>query len=268
MPSISRSLETIVAGRAAEAKSRDQWRHPIETLTFFGLQADHFVVELMPGDGMWYTDIIAPFVASQGQYGAVNFDYSMITGFLPDENDPRLEYFKSFEQIYPKMITDKFAMSEAPKAFDFADVPETVWGNVDLVLITRELHAYFLGGGAQEYLQQHLQKIRRMLKPDGVVGVVQHRAVEEAEGKDSNGAHGYLKQSDVIELFEAAGFVLEEISEINANPKDRPLLEDRPGGVPGLVWRLPPTYSFGDNNKALYESIGESDRMTLRFRNS
>ena len=268
MSNTSRSLETIVSGRDAEARSRDQWRNPVETLDFFGLQPDHFVVELMPGHGMWYTDIIAPFVAKQGRYGAVNFEYEMIMGIAPDKNDPRLAYFKQFEQIFPGMVSDKCAMNNVPLAFDFGSVPEAVWGNVNLVVITRELHAYFLGGGAQDYLQQHLQKIRRMLKSDGVVGVVQHRAVEEAEGNDSNGAHGYMKQSEVIKLFESAGFVLEGVSEINANPKDRPLIEERPGDVPGLVWRLPPTYSFGKGNKALYDAIGESDRMTLRFRNS
>lgn len=260
------SLEYFVRSRPDHSRVRDAWRNPAETLSFFGLEQQHFVVELMPGATMWYTDIIAPFVGGKGRYAALNFRREMINALLDGPDDPRGNYFDEFAKEFPQRVIAKHDMESSPLAFDFDSVPNDILGQVDMVIITRELHAYGYKPGVSGFLKDDLKLIFDLMKPGGVVGVEQHRAVEEATRADCSGPCGYLKQSDVIKDFESAGFLFEASSEINANPKDRPLTEQRTDGTAGLVWRLPPTSIYGDVDRTLFESIGESDRMTLRFR--
>ncbi len=260
------TLEAIIAARSEEARARDKWRHPRETLEFFGLQPDHFVVEMMPGDAMWYTDVIAPYVAERGRFGAIAYPTSMYLAFLTNPSEERVARIHSWRDRFPGELTAKVDLAQPPLAFEYGDIPQDVIGQVDMVLMLRELHNYNRVSEENTYLQDTLKDTFDMLKPGGVVGVVQHRAPEEAEGPDGDGSYGYMKQSQVIEVFQAAGFMLEESSEINANPNDNPETEARSEGVVGIVWRLPPTYYYGEKDRAIFEAVGETDRMTLRFR--
>jgi predicted methyltransferase len=147
-------------------------------------------------------------------------------------------------------------------AFQYGSLPEEMAGTADVVLVMRAMHHFMRLEKDGGYLTQALADMHKVLKPGGIVGVVQHRAPEESSDEWAIGNAGYVKQSAVIAAFEKAGFELVEASEINANPKDQPTEKD-------VVWRLPPTLATSEDNpelKAQMEAIGESDRMTLKFR--
>ncbi|MEM7570975.1 MAG: methyltransferase, partial [Pseudomonadota bacterium] len=147
-------------------------------------------------------------------------------------------------------------------AFAFANAPDDLAGTVDAVMMIRELHNIMVADPSGALARTVLSEVSALLRPGGVFAVIDHRAPETASAKWSDGANGYVKQSDVIALVEAAGFTLEASSEINANPKDQPTQQD-------AVWRLPPSLDVPEGNTALREAmiaIGESDRMTLKFR--
>lgn len=252
------ALEAIVAGRDEAGRARDTWRHPVDTLAFLGVEPSDFVIEVIPGSG-WYTDIIAPYVAEKGRYGAVFYEYEMYEAFVINPTEERFARIRAYPTAHPKKVAEKYALSEAPIAFYFGGTPEDIHGQVDSILVFRAMHNYFRVGGNTEFLERTLADFNAMLKPGGILGVVQHRAPEDSVGPASDGTFGYLKQSEVIKLFEDAGFVFEEATEINANPADN-------AGPNDFVWRLPPFLYFGDKEREKYEAIGESDRMTLRFR--
>jgi predicted methyltransferase len=150
------------------------------------------------------------------------------------------------------------------KGFTFKTVPQEAVGSVDMVLMIRALHNLNRFESKSGTRTQALAAVRGMLKPGGLVGVVQHRLPESAPEAGSDGSRGYIKQSAVIAMFEQAGFELVAKSEINANPKDQPGPED-------IVWRLPPSLNTSKEDPELREkmiAIGESDRMTLLFRKS
>ena len=262
-------LSDCVDARNEAAKARDVWRNPKETLAFFGIQPEFCVAEVMPGEGLWYTDVLTRYLADKGRYAAINFSMDIIGALLP-ENDPRLAYFNDFGTIFPSLIQQRLGVNlqQSPLIGDFsASFVEDAKGQLDAILFIRELHAYFLHPSFLPHLASNIAQSYDLLKAGGVVGVVQHRICEDApDDAVSIGAGGYLKQSFVISAFEQAGFVLEETSEINANPKDKPLEESLSEGVKPLVWRLPPSYRYKDRDKALFSAVGESDRMTLRFR--
>lgn len=246
----SRTMAGLLAGphRSAEEKHRDQFRHPEETLAFFGLQRDMVVVEVWPGGG-WYTNVIAPYLATGGGiYYAASFD--------PRSSQRAREAVQHFQ--------DKFQNNDAL----YGDVRLTTLagkvapdGRADMVLTFRNVHNWMQNETAQE----NFNKFFDALKPGGVLGVVEHRAAEDAGEK--NGATGYVKESSVYKFAEAAGFAFEEASPINANPLDT---KDHPFGV----WTLPPvgrsSAARGIDDptfdRATYDAIGESDRMTLKFR--
>lgn len=242
------ALATILASehRAPASRARDVHRHPAETLSFFGLQPDSTVVELGAGSG-WYTEILAPLLAARGELRAVTFDpdgdpTSMLTAY-----GKRFALFLSrspelYGSVQPVYITPPAPPSLGPAA------------SADLVLVVREMHNWHRGGALDAYLAS----VHEVLKDGGILGVVQHRAPEGAD-VDAFAEKGYLPQAWLVERVEAAGFELADSSEINANPKDTKDYE------PG-VWALPPTLRLGDVDRARYEAIGESDRMTLKFR--
>jgi predicted methyltransferase len=231
--------------RSEKNVARDLYRHPVETLSFFGLQPDMTVIEILPG-GLWYTEIIAPFVAEQGQYVAAWYDLD-----LPDQPAYRTRGYQTmldrFEQEADVFGAAKIAKFSPPTSVDLG-AP----GSADMVLTFRSTHGWLREGSAQAAYAAFF----RVLKPGGTLGVVQHRAGART---DSAKFTGYVPQETVIALAEEAGFVLEASSEINANPND-------PADYPGGVWTLPPTLREGDVERARYLAIGESDRMTLRFR--
>ena len=237
--------------RRAEDKARDIYRHPAQTLKFFGVEPQHSGVEYGPGGG-WYTRILAPYLASSGQYIAINADSS--TSSFPDR--AREARTKGWPESFPGAAA-KWTGVDAKKilAFESDELPDDMKGKVDRVLIFRSLHGKLNGNRADS----ELRALRDMLADDGMVGVVQHRAKKDASYAMSNGTKGYLKQASVVALFELNGFELVSQSENNANPKDMANYE-------GGVWTLPPVLGSGDADKAKYEAIGESDRMTLLFK--
>ncbi|MGQ4582093.1 class I SAM-dependent methyltransferase [Lysobacter sp. F60174L2] len=243
------ALQAAIAGdwRDPANVARDRYRHPAETLAFFGLQADQTVVEITPGGG-WYAEIFAPYLRDGGHYVAAVVD----PGALPEGSG------RDYQQRSRDRLEKKFAA--APAQFDAAEVvaydpAAPVFGpagSADLVMTFRNVHNWRESGQAQGMFDGFFA----VLKPGGTLGVVEHRAAADVAADDDS---GYVGQDQVIALAEAAGFVLEETSEINANPRDT---KDHPNGV----WTLPPGNNHDDADDAKYQAIGESDRMTLRFR--
>ena len=232
-------------------KARDVYRHPVQTLTFFGVKPEQTVVEYGPGGG-WYTRVLVPYLAESGKYVAINADSS--TTNFPDR--AREARSKGWPESFPDTAA-KWTGVDAKKilAFESDELPDEMKGKVDRILIFRSLHGMLNGNRADS----ELRPLREMLADDGMVGVVQRRAKADAPYAMSNGSKGYLKQASVVALFELNGFELVSESEINANPKDM-------ANYPGGVWTLPPVLASGDTDKDKYEAIGESDRMTLLFK--
>ncbi|MEH6702434.1 class I SAM-dependent methyltransferase [Parasphingorhabdus sp.] len=237
--------------RRADDKARDAYRHPAETLAFFGVKPGQTVVEYGPGGG-WYTRVLAPYHATSGQYIAINADSS--DSSFPDR--AREARTKGWPESFPATAA-KWTGVDAGKilAFESDELPDDMKGKVDRILIFRSLHGMLNGNRADS----ELRALRDMLAEDGMVGIVQHRAKDDASYAMSNGTKGYLKQASVVALFELNGFELVSESEINANPADT---SDYDRGV----WTLPPVLALGDADKAKYQAIGESDRMTLLFK--
>ncbi len=237
-------LEQAVASEQRTEKfvKRDQYRHPVETLNFFGFQPDMTVVELIPGGG-WYTEILALALKDSGTLYLANY---------PDTDEDNY-YSRSRKKLEKKVATNplykdieittyhpKYSNALAPK------------GTADLVLTFRNLHNFKVAGVEQMY-----QDAFSALKSGGVLGVVEHRLAKNLSWETSKGT-GYFPQDLTIKLAEKAGFKLAASSEINANPKDT-------GNHPKGVWTLPPAFKLGDTDKDKYKAIGESDRMTLKF---
>lgn len=244
-------LEAALAGehRTGEERARDQHRHPKETLLFFGVEPDMSVVEIYPGGG-WYTQVLAPYLKAGGGklYAA---------GFSPEG---------ASERVRAALADFRAQYVEQPETY--GDVEMTVLGGevapagaADAVVTFRNVHNWLSRGDAQDYFEDFYDA----LKPGGVLGVVEHRADGAELPRD--GSSGYVYTDDVIALAEGAGFEFEAASEINANPKDT---KDHPFGV----WTLPPARRSSEIrgqedpnfDRAPYDAIGESDRMTLKFR--
>lgn len=238
-------LDSALAGshRSPENRARDTYRHPKETLTFFGLQPNMTAVEVSPGGG-WYTEVLAPVLRDGGAYYAAHNNPAASEGAAKG-----VARFKEKLAAHPA-VYDKVKVSSFGKDHYDSLAPA---GSADMVLTFRNIHNWM----AQDFAPQAFQAFFKALKPGGVLGVVEHRLPENAT-QDPKAGSGYVKQSEVIRMAEAAGFKLVAKSEINANPKDT---ADHPKGV----WTLPPNYSLGEQDKAKYAAIGESDRMTLRF---
>lgn len=236
--------------RSAENKARDQYRHPAETLGFFGLQPTQQVLEVWPARG-WYTEILAPYLKDQGQLTIANFRQN--DGSFDDER-------KSFwAKLSARLDADirKHPQHFGPvQRLEFDPPALMQLGQVnqyDMVLSFRNSHIWNEAG----YLLDVYRAFFDVLKPGGTLGLVEHRSSRLSE-ISSRAGEGYLDEYYVISVAQQAGFVLVERSEINANPLDT---KDYPKGV----YALPPTLAMGAKDQARYLSIGESDRMTLRF---
>ncbi|HTV85326.1 MAG TPA: methyltransferase [Dyella sp.] len=235
-------LDTVLAGswRSAANKARDVYRHPKATLQFFGLQPDQTVIEITPGAG-WYAQVLAPLLRDNGHYIAAVADNNAEA--KQDVAALRKEFAGDSAQFGKAAI-----VTFNPQSPVFGPA-----GSADMVLTFRNVHNWAMAGTAPAMFKAFYA----VLKPGGVLGVVDHRAATGAT-LDAVKASGYLPTAYVIKLATDAGFKLDAQSEINANPKDT---KDYPKGV----WTLPPTLALGDQDRAKYQAIGESDRMTLRF---
>jgi len=255
------SLAEILAAQPEEVQARYEYRHPQETLEFFGIEPGMTVVEALPGGG-WYTKILLPYLGPDGR--VIGADYALemfpLFGFFSDE---QIEKKKTW-------VEDWSAQAEgwtgedgaAVSAFVLGSLPEDMKATADAMLFIRALHnlARFEDEGG--FLSAALADAYAVLKPGGVVGVVQHEARPDMPDEWAGGSAGYLKRAFVINAFEQAGFELAGESDVNANPADQPTAED-------VVWRLPPTLATSREDPELREelqAVGESNRMTLLFR--
>lgn len=241
------SLDDILAGdhRSDANRARDQYRHPQETLEFFGLGPAMHVVEIWPGGG-WYTEVIAPYVNGRGQFSAAHWDPDSDREFVQRAIRAYKEKLAAHPDLYGNA---KMTVLMPPDHWDLGPAE-----SADMVVTFRNIHNWMPRGTASDMFQAMYE----VLKPGGVLGVVEHRGNPDVP-QDPKAASGYVNQDYAIQLAEQAGFVLEETSEINANPADT---KDWEGGV----WTLPPTLRLQEKDRDKYLEIGESDRFTLRFR--
>ena len=225
-------------------RARDKYRHPYETLAFFGVKPSDTVVEIWPGGG-WYTEILAPYLASGG---------GKLILAAPEWGRNGITKLKAANAtLYGSLTVADFPVFDGKAA----EIPA---GTADVVLTFRNVHNWRMGyrrDDKADYSLAAFQQIYAMLKPGGVLGIEDHRLPESADAERER-TSGYIKTSTVIRLAEQAGFRLEGRSEVNANPKDT---ADWPDGV----WTLPPSLRLKDQDRDKYLAIGESDRMTLKF---
>jgi predicted methyltransferase len=245
-PNLRAALTAALAGpqRHPGNAERDVYRHPLETLSFFGIRPTMTVLEVGPGEG-WYTEILAPTLAARGRLIDTNNDPNG-----PEDSRGTFygQRFAAFLAKAPELfgkVQTVIVDGKAPK-LDAA-------GQVDAVLVMRAIHGMVNGGTLDAWLSEW----RKALKTGGVLGIEEHRASPDADPMVSS-KKGYVPEKWLIDRIEAAGFKLAGKSEINANPKDT---KDYPEGV----WTLPPTLELGAQDREKYLAIGESDRMTLKF---
>lgn len=256
-PATESLLDAAIASdlRSPEEKARDEWRHPKETLEFLGIEPDDTVVEIWPGGG-WYTNILAPWLASGGgKLVAVLFSPEGI------DDAERVERIETNNAKFKSNYTDPAFGTIDYSGFSANSGPLTEPGTADAVLTFRNIHNWMAGG----YEQKFFDEAYAALKPGGVLGVVEHRLPSTAV-QDPEAASGYVHEDYVKTLAANAGFEFAGSSEINANPADT---ADHPFGV----WTLPPVSNQPKEGEEApegwdpeaYKAIGESDRMTLKF---
>jgi predicted methyltransferase len=243
--STAEALTGILAAdyRAQENRARDRYRHPKETLLFFGIRPEMSVLEVWPEPG-WYTEVIAPLVRDKGKY------YAAVIAA-----DPQSQYITQRLEKYRQKLGERPDLYDHVAVVSFpADGSDAVPpASVDMVVTFRNIHNWMSRGTTA----QAFATMYRALRPGGVLGVVEHRG-NPAVAQDPNAKSGYVNEDYAIKLIEATGFRLVGKSQVNANPRDT---KDYEQGV----WTLPPTYRLGDKDHDKYAAIGESDRFTLRF---
>lgn len=246
-------LEAVINHeRRDQNRGRDEWRNPLDTLSFFGIEPDMTIAEVLPGNGGWYSQILTPLTAEQGRLIGLTYPESLFRQMFSTWNEDSAEGIGAdLSQMGRYLSVEGVDSAQPIVGYAIDDIPDQENGQADAVLFFRAMHHLFRFD--EPIIDTALSETYDMLASGGVAGVVQHRAPEDADPGFANGNNGYLKQSDVVAAFERAGFVLEEASEINANPNDP---------ADSFVWRLPPTTTDNPDTQA----IGESDRMTLRFR--
>lgn len=241
------NLEILASAdyRAEGVRARNIYRHPVETLNFFGVKPNMTVVEIWPGGSGWYTEILAPFLQDEGTFYAANFSATS-----------DIEYFRKNLAKFKQKLATSPALYNKVKLTEFFP-PEALISapndSADMVLTFRNVHNWAKAGFDEAAFQQFYQ----MLKPGGILGVVEHRAKPDTSLSTMK-VSGYMTQNYVLALAKNAGFKLLASSEVNANPKDTQ-------GYPHGVWSLPPALRGKDKDREKYLAIGESDRMTLKF---
>jgi len=239
------ALDTILAGsqRSPQNRARDLYRHPKETLLFFGLRPEMRVLEVWPEPG-WYTEVLAPLLREHGKYHAAVIEPDPQSKYITQ----RLSDFQQKLAARPD-VYDRVSVVTFPS--DGGDVVPS--GSLDMVVTFRNIHNWMARGTAA----QAFATMYKALKPGGVLGVAEHRG-NPSVPQDPQAKSGYVNEDYAIRLIEGQGFKLVGESQINANPKDT---KDYEQGV----WTLPPTYRLGDTDRQKYTDIGESDRFTLKF---
>ncbi len=243
----STALQQAINGehRSEQHKSRDQYRHPQQTLAFFEVQADMAVVEIWPGGKGWYTEILAPYLKDNGTLYAAHYSADSGVPYFTKNLNKFTDKITAQPEIYGNTVVTTL---HPPKVIDIA--PK---GSVDRILTFRNVHNWMKKDQADTIFKAMYQA----LKTGGILGIVEHRAIEGSK-QDPKALSGYVAEKHVIDLAEKAGFKLLAKSEINANPKDSSI---HPKGV----WTLPPSLRLKDQDREKYLAIGESDRMTLKF---
>lgn len=242
------ALVKAVAASSRDAdRARDQYRHPAETLAFFQVEPDMKVGEYAPGGG-WYSRVLGNYLSPQGKLVGLYF--------TPEEgvfDEKARSGIREGAAGFPAKVAGWTGRSAAgTQGLTLDTVTDADKGTFDRILVVRMMHNML----RWNFADSELKAMRDLLKPGGMLGIVQHRAKPTASGDYANGTKGYLRQKDVVGLVEAMGFELVGSSEINANPRDS---ADHADGV----WAMPPTLR---GNREDLKSLGESDRMTLLFR--
>jgi len=242
----SAELDSVIQGthRDAANVARDIYRHPRETLMFFDLQTDMKVLEILPGRG-WYTEILAPLLKDKGDFTVASFGDTHPVKYLRNVHINFIKLMDASPDIYGNVKRVNFN-----KAGYLAEIPDN---SMDIVVTFRNTHNWIRFGGVEEIYAA----FNRVLKPGGILGVVQHRANAGSDPRAS-AENGYVPESYLINMVEDVGFELVKKSDINENLTDS---KDYPEGV----WSLPPTYREKDKDRNKYTAIGESDRMTMKF---
>lgn len=257
----SERLETVLENQPPETKVRYEHRHPQETLEFFGIEPGMTVVEVLPGTG-WYSRILVPYLGENGHLIGANYAQDMwpLFGFFGEDF---IESMETWVTDWPEEA-DVWAGEEGAEvdAFELGSLPVALEGKADALLFIRALHNLARFEDEGNYLTTALNETYRVLKPGGIVGVVQHEARPEMSDEFASGDHGYLKKEFVKQRFTEAGFEFVDESDVNENPADEPAEAD-------VVWRLPPSYMTSQDDPDVrieMDAIGESNRMTLKFR--
>jgi predicted methyltransferase len=252
------ALQASLDAQDEGTKARYDARNPAATLEFFGIAPGMAVGEALPGGG-WYTKILLPYLGDNGRLVGVDYSipmWSEFGGFADEE-------FLAAKENWPAEWTEQArGWTDSAVAIDaatFENLPNDE--SLDAFLFIRAMHNLARFEAVGGYMTDAISSVYDSLKPGGLVGVVQHAAPDDADAEWASGAAGYLRQSDVVAAFEAAGFILVGESDINANPLDNPTTDD-------IVWRLPPRLAVPEDQpevRAANEAIGESNRMTLLF---
>ena len=253
------SLAAILAAQPAETQARYAARNPQQTLEFFGIQPGMTIVEALPGGG-WYSKILLAALGSEGQLIGVNYAADLWPQF-PNMSEERLAALANWTTTWTEGAEAwRDDNSATVSAMVFGGLTENQKGTADVVLFIRALHnmARF---DERPFLDEAMQNAFDILKPGGIVGIVQHEAPATKPDAWANGSRGYLKRDRVIAQMQANGFTFLGASEVNQNPADQP-------GENDIVWRLPPSLATSKDNDELrgqLQAIGESNRMTLKF---
>lgn len=257
----SARLSAVLEAQVDKRKARYQWRHPQETLAFFGITPGMTVVEVLPGGG-WYSAILVSYLGSEGVLIGADYPMEMWPHF-PFGTEEFIAERRAWVEEWPQRAAQwKGDDGASGRAVRIGMIPDDMDGTVDAVLFIRALHNLSRFENKGGFLSSALADSLVVLKPGGLVGVVQHMAPAGRSDEWADGSRGYLNQSALIAQFDAAGFEYLGFSEVNLNPADVPAEDE-------VVWRLPPSLQTSNNNPELtakYEAIGESNRMTLLFR--